>query len=286
MASVEAQQLVALSLGKIAASRATRSGINLHKSLLVSSVLYKARTAILMEKYRASMVDYSDNESDTTSGESDISEEQSLECKEASAPAEGEMTDNNNQTGQDGDAYSENLENDSEIPEDKENVRPSCEFTTPSVEVKSPLNASCVLGSTENILTKSSQDSDKEITKCERCTKRRLSSVDGEDSDSSPVKRVKQDENTPVRSQSSDCDEQPMDQTQITHLVDSFNSGFDSLLSTPNCVSQQVQTCTDYNIGISPKSQVQGFSEAFSYCSSQIKESFDTLTSPIIALTV
>ena len=47
--NTEAHRLIALSLGKIAASRQQRGGINLHKNLLVASVLHKARTAYMME---------------------------------------------------------------------------------------------------------------------------------------------------------------------------------------------------------------------------------------------
>jgi len=39
--ATETQRLIALSLGKIAASRQKRGGINLHKNLLVASVLLK-----------------------------------------------------------------------------------------------------------------------------------------------------------------------------------------------------------------------------------------------------
>ncbi|ESO96090.1 hypothetical protein LOTGIDRAFT_116083, partial [Lottia gigantea] len=47
--ATEAQRLVAVSIGKIAASRSQRGGINLHKNLLVASVLHKARTSFMME---------------------------------------------------------------------------------------------------------------------------------------------------------------------------------------------------------------------------------------------
>jgi len=47
--NTEAQRLITVSLGKIAASRSQRGGINLHKNLLVACVLHKARTAYMME---------------------------------------------------------------------------------------------------------------------------------------------------------------------------------------------------------------------------------------------
>lgn len=50
-ASIETQRLISVSLGKIAQSRGQRGGINLHKNLLVATVLHKARTAYMMETY-------------------------------------------------------------------------------------------------------------------------------------------------------------------------------------------------------------------------------------------
>lgn len=47
----ESQRLIALSLGKIAASRGQKGGINLHKNLLVATVLHKARTVFMMQHY-------------------------------------------------------------------------------------------------------------------------------------------------------------------------------------------------------------------------------------------
>jgi hypothetical protein len=48
---MESQRLISVSLGKIAQSRCQRGGINLHKNLLVATVLHKARTAYIMESY-------------------------------------------------------------------------------------------------------------------------------------------------------------------------------------------------------------------------------------------
>lgn len=50
-AGIETQRLIYVSLGKIAQSRGQRGGINLHKNLLVATVLHKARTAHMMETY-------------------------------------------------------------------------------------------------------------------------------------------------------------------------------------------------------------------------------------------
>ncbi|GFO32358.1 immediate early response gene 5-like protein [Plakobranchus ocellatus] len=47
--NLESQRLISVSLGKIAQSRSQKGGINLHKNLLVATVLHKARTACMME---------------------------------------------------------------------------------------------------------------------------------------------------------------------------------------------------------------------------------------------
>lgn len=48
--SLEAQKLITVSIGKINASRVTRTGTSLHRSLLVASVLHKARNIYLEEE--------------------------------------------------------------------------------------------------------------------------------------------------------------------------------------------------------------------------------------------
>ncbi|KAG0729194.1 Immediate early response 5 protein [Chionoecetes opilio] len=52
-AGLEAQKLISVSLGKMAASRMGRTGTSLHKSLLVASVLHRARHVFLEESYHA-----------------------------------------------------------------------------------------------------------------------------------------------------------------------------------------------------------------------------------------
>jgi len=49
--TVETQRLISVSLGKIAQSRGQRGGINLHKNLLVATVLHKARAAYMIETF-------------------------------------------------------------------------------------------------------------------------------------------------------------------------------------------------------------------------------------------
>merc|ERR1719328_23772 len=46
------QRLIAVSLGKIAASRGQRGGPQLRKSLMISTLLHKARSTVMLESYQ------------------------------------------------------------------------------------------------------------------------------------------------------------------------------------------------------------------------------------------
>ncbi|KAK4321439.1 hypothetical protein Pmani_007758 [Petrolisthes manimaculis] len=59
-AGLEAQKLISISLGKMAASRVGRTGTSLHKSLLVASVLHRARHVFLEESYHVHRVGHPD----------------------------------------------------------------------------------------------------------------------------------------------------------------------------------------------------------------------------------
>lgn len=70
----DAQKVIAISLGKIATSRVQRGGPSLHRSLLVASVLYKARTTYFDDALQANgaspvMCAHDDISSETASGE-------------------------------------------------------------------------------------------------------------------------------------------------------------------------------------------------------------------------
>uniref|UniRef100_A0A1E1XD17 Uncharacterized protein n=1 Tax=Amblyomma aureolatum TaxID=187763 RepID=A0A1E1XD17_9ACAR len=55
----DAQKVIAISLGKIATSRVQRGGPSLHRSLLVASVLYKARTTYFDDAFQANAASFS-----------------------------------------------------------------------------------------------------------------------------------------------------------------------------------------------------------------------------------
>lgn len=66
MAASEAQHIVNISLKKILASRSRRGGIDLHRNLLLASVLLKARDACVARTYDPCYLDEADNQDDVS----------------------------------------------------------------------------------------------------------------------------------------------------------------------------------------------------------------------------
>ena len=292
MATEQAQRLIAMSLGKIAASRNQRGGANLHKSLLVSTVLHKARTTIMMENFQAMM--------QARRAQMMEAHQRFVDSERPATPApfsgrpEAECP-----------APSPTCERVSCTAEDKENAPPTptpcgeekqMESTkehnnnnvfTP-VEKPSPLQSG-----TDNVMT----------SNCAKCVKRRSSEVSQDSSDDSqvqspPNKRAKADANvettqpppalssTPryITSESScqqlssptqtTCSE-PLqaEAVQITNLVHRFNSGLSGLLS---------QAAAQAAVDASGHCAEQSFIS----CCTQVKDNMDNMSRPGIALTV
>ena len=264
--AVEAQRLIAVSLGKISQSRSQRGGINLHKNLLVASVLYKARTVFIMENTRTT----SQSDSESSDEESTTWDSTDGEHSEG-APASG--TDR-----PDGEAPIVSPASlDQVVPEfddvDKENSFPDD-------------NDDAEVFESEN----SSPDYPK-LGNCQKCHKRRLTDVDSEytthDSagDNNVVSKKPRLELAESQrdNQYGHCEQEQStgpETVQITTLVNSFNSGFTGLLNTDS-------PCSPKEAYVSSPPQVQGHSaDSLISCSTQIKEAFETLARPILALTV
>merc|ERR1711976_415480 len=174
---------------------------------------------------------------------------------------------------------------------DKENNPPSdCHLDTPevSVDLKVESNSS-TLGESQNNM----------VTGCQRCGKRRLTEVEAAVESISPSKKSKcendnnnQNYHTLKSSTTDSCNTQASsggnkaEAMQITSLVHSFSAGFTGLLNTDSVPSQQ--QC-DNNTVVSAKDSESGHtsaSDSLHSCSTQIKEAFETLARPIIAMTV
>ncbi|XP_013415754.1 immediate early response gene 5-like protein [Lingula anatina] len=268
----EAHRLITVSLGKIAQCRQQRGGVNLHKSLLVTKVLYKARTAYMMQNFRE-VVDSKTRTAKTHSS----SEKQVSKSKSAETTLQVQIHPTPAGNAAPCDSESAGCISPSETHEDKENIPPAQEM---SAETKDSFE-----NSDENMISKeSSLDNKSDVdnnadSECAKCVKRRLSETELAVDSISPVKRSKFcDAETQV-------DTEPMqtETTQISNLVNIFSSGFTGLISNSHnnnsSVENSIQTAEKTRLGSDTQSTI-------SQCGKHIKEAFETLARPVIALTV
>ena len=282
MTNEQAQRLVAMSLSKIQNARSKRTGLNLQKSLLVSSVLFKAKTAIIMAKYNmkseyesGSSTEYFDDTTD------DDEEEEQIQGDASSMEQQQEDDDAQVVPDLDTDNESDSCVTDNEniydycAEEDKENSPP----TTKDI---SDLNQS-VECNTDTVTDLKGNMSSNTDLRCNKCSKRRLTEV--ESAVESITKKQCTDEDN-VYSSASVTTETPMEcGQQMATLVDSFSHcGFSGLLSVNHSYNTTQSSDNDATRGSSNSTQGQtgSLSDAFNSCSTQIKESFDTLSSPIM----
>ena len=251
MATTEAQKLIALSIGKIAMSRQQRGGINLHKNLLVASVLHKARASYMMdnlqtmmanrkaqaEKQNAEMKEKerkvnTDNGISKNSESMDVHERGVNDCVRVNFPSEAPKGDK-----------SENVKSRLQEKLNKENISPAetekrmdtnetlycseklqkCQKTdpTPIVSAKVPLQT---------------LNSDYVRSPC-RCAgaKRRRSFVDTDTAVEPKKPKIEEDlidscdnlENEVFESDSEEC--MQTETSQVSNLVDIFNSGLSGI---------------------------------------------------------
>lgn len=258
--AAEPQRLIAVSLGKIAASRSQRGGINLHKNLLVASVLHKARTAYMMENFQ-----------------------QMLAAKRAHAEQNNIQTHAPEKTGanpHETASHEVHVSRSSSNPisprlnesSDKENTPPR---ELPSVEkMETHENALCaksdsVLNSCDSPLSVNQQGKRDYVSKASdtsSCLLKRRRSNNSQDMEAVLAKKARYSENVDSESQNEPMQTEP---TQITNLVSIFNTGFGGLCSTDNGDLQQ-----------------RGFSRSDAMsCSSQVVDNRVGLPT-VIALTV
>ena len=272
--TTEAHKLIALSLNKIACSRRQRGGVNLRKNLMVAGVLFKART-IYIENYHT-LEDTSTYRSESIETQSDSIEQQTdsnvVEEVCQSNESAGNLACEERVTSLD----SPSIE--SETEQDKENTPPS-------------INSSTVSGSTEyGYNTEKSTDEVADVKKdnvesdspCTKCSKRRLTEVEAAVDSISPKRPRSDNVLTELGSNSVSRDSEtqttePMqtEPTQISNLVNIFNSGFTGLLNSAS------ESCKNQTL-LAPVSTVSD-SQQIS-CSTQIKEAFETLARPVLAM--
>lgn len=283
----DAQRLIAMSLGKIAVSRTQRGGANLHRSLLVSHVLHKARTAFMMENFQAMLqARQAQQHQQCGQAEEDQVVPEVVE-QQPTAPATP-LPQSQPQPGFPNPALRE-PQNQQSFPNPamRENqpqpgdTRPVTVREEEDKENSPPSPAQRLEDSSYNKDSKK-EEKEKDVS-CAKCTvKRRLASspcpqdvapTSEKDPDPPSCKRVKTDyvqQSTP-KSVSEKSSEEPMqtEAVQITNLVHRFNSGLSGLLSCSNS-----QNCQTENAS----------------CATQIVDSVprfqDSLSRPVIALTV
>lgn len=260
--TAEAHRLIKVSLGKIATCRSQRGGINLHKSLLVSKILYKARTAYMMQNLQT-----------VASKNIEKQQKSKVEIKEE------KKTTKNTLAGTENSAACDRVREEAlsrvtmpvaspETVADKENTPPKDLQNTEMISNTHEKDSTTV-----NLSKNSESDCTKQptdlITGCansNRHLKRGRSETELAVESISPKKA--KCESCDAETQVTDtCEPMQAETTQISNLVNIFSSGFSGLIS--KCEENK-----------------KDLEKSDNSCSSQLKEAFETLARPVIALAV
>jgi len=273
-----AQRLIAVSLGKIASSRSQRGGVRLHRSLLVAGVLMNARSATTSR----CAGEISDDDDTTT----EVDDTDVVECAEMDVCESDTLT-----------ALLPSTSADSRLSADHAAVGV---LRTAAVESTAPV---CVPPDTtaSPAADKSAAEQDavnnrisvSEVAECAR-KRKRLDESDDDDDESREMKRSRCAAELPVVSTSSQVTaaagdasetEMEMDGVQLTSLVHCFSSGFQGLLSNSGAgdslpsLAYTVDTSSDVRHHTSA-------SESIISCSIHIREALETLSRPVLAMSV
>ena len=260
--SNDAQRLIALSLGKIAISRQQKGGINLHKNLLVASVLHKARTTYMMDNFQTLLANKRAQAEKEAAAKMIVekpvdkcTEVTSTSMEEVSVQSRG-VTDSCNKSNNVEATHGGKSEKITNALMDKENMSPvnensenksentSCDKTV-DLEKKScskdSSNTTPIVSGKVPLSEHNSKRSHvNQLTAC-RCAggKRRRSFVSDYESVTEP-KKPRFEEESENSDSESECNDYVSDSndtvermqtesTQVTNLVDIFNSGFHGL---------------------------------------------------------
>ncbi|XP_045193024.1 immediate early response gene 5-like protein [Mercenaria mercenaria] len=308
--STEAQRLIALSLGKIAMSRQQRGGINLHKNLLVASVLHKARTTYMMDNFQTLLANkraQAEREAAAKMIVETPSEKLEEKTMDTSCQSRG-VTDCNKA-------------NDTEVPHgerpeknnyevfDKENIVPVKESRVDNVEnalcdksdatdkKSSPRdisnNTPVVIGKLPLSRHNGNTNYVSQLSSC-RCTggKRRRSFVDC-DSVTEPKKPRFEDDyensdsdDSEYESDSGDNYEkmQTTESSQVKSLVDIFSTGFNGLCKDND--TKQQQSTGHINVYVSADRSLSGHQYVLKdiSCGTQIKDNVALHTAIALAV--
>lgn len=303
--STEAQRLIALSLGKIAMSRQQKGGINLHKNLLVASVLHKARTTYMMDNFQTLLANKRAQAEKEAAAkmivERPVEKSTDSTSMEVSVQSRG-VTDSCTKSNTVEAPHGARVEKCSNMTEDKENVRLSenksenspCDKT--DLEKKSynrelPNSTPIVSGKVPLSENNSSRNYVSQLTSC-RCAggKRRRSFVTENDSVTEPKRPRFEDESENSDSESEyesdSCDTVERMQTessQVTNLVDIFSTGFNGLCKDAD---NGQPTTGHINVYVSADRSVSGHQYVLKdiSCGTQIKDSVSIPTAIALAV--
>ena len=250
----EAQRLIAMSMGKITSSRSRRGGINLRHNLLVANVLLKARTVYMMANYETIM---KARQAQVSVPEKPVEQVEADSTSDimASSPVTAEGEDTTTPSVVDA------------VPVD---TTDSDSIVTDSSEIAARLEPDTCDTDKENAPPPTNDDN----KNCSRCTKRRLTDVDS----------ISNQENT--KKARVDCAKNTEDTVEemktdggayISNLVHRFNSGFTGLLNVNSHYDD------DSNRG---KGQGLTTTDGFISCSTQMKDSYESIAIQPIALAV
>lgn len=251
MANTEAQKLIALSIGKIAMSRQQRGGINLHKNLLVASVLHKARATYMMDNLQTMMAN---RKAQSEKQSSELKEKELVLNKDNGLSKKSQSMDvqergvndservNSSQEAPKGDRL-ENVKSRLHEKLNKENIRPVA--TDKHMETSDYLSCSEKLQSSQKQeptpivsgrVPLQQHNGDYVRTPC-RCagSKRRRSFVDTETAVEPKKPKIDEDfidsydnlENEVFESESEEL--MQTESSQVSNLVDIFNNGLSGL---------------------------------------------------------
>ncbi|CAC5375686.1 unnamed protein product [Mytilus coruscus] len=239
--ATEYQRLIALSLGKIAASRQKRGGINLHKNLLVASVLHKARSAYMMENLQTMLAKKAQQNSESKIG---LSNQQISNQNSSVSNTSSLQSSTHNSLA----VKRSRLETDYRVnrpcQEDKENAPPKCSKLDNENVSDNPLcdktTEKCELTYTHHnghVLSESqctdSNEVNDYVSNCSRCASKRRHDHDQsqteDDHDVIVIKKRRLECDEKLSDFNEDSEDMQTDCAQMTTLVNVFNTSLGGL---------------------------------------------------------
>jgi len=283
-----AQRLIAVSLGKIASSRNQRGGVRLHRSLLVAGVLMNARSATSLLPSDEQDTSIKVNSVDVVEHlETDVSSCRTLTPLLPPASAESRLSV------------------DDATVSDHRRLQEDAAQTSPEGVLTDTATSGAVESVTENETVSRISDTLSRLVESGR--KRKSSESDDENDDCVEVKRSRFAAESPnvstclqvtvsnlpsntakesAHSLKHPDDEMETDTVQLTSLVHCFSSGFQGLLSNnSNIESSSAFSYSSDTCGEARLNHVSA-SESIISCSLHIREALETLSRPVLAMSV